>query len=334
MQTNKESMQKLKNDLYVLQSECELYSMYEKNMIADVFAQLMTTFEGVKYTYKFLYDENNNEKCQILEQRNVEIQKKFEIPIIKRKHNTNFHKYDEKEYFFLPPKYYSDNNNIKIPYLQDFIDYVFEKRINKKQETIDINTINEYLEEFTNKTKLNRFLVQNERQYNNKLRKESDDKIEFKKRSKVARKATYKAIVSILNDYENNDVTAHSYKKEYEYYNKDNGMITFILYDYLKIERIIKEFIHEEYVTEDTVPFIDQELKVIDYNMDTEIYFFDLKEQIESIQWDCVNLKKFLTKVEKRLKEKSTLDEDDINELYLEVINSLERNEKRKLYYL
>lgn len=322
---NKEKMQELKNDIYALQTICEVYSMYEKKMISEVFAKLMSIYEGIEYTHKFLYDDNKNEKCILMEKDNNHYSVKFYIPIIKPLHNLIDYKYDNDDYYFLPPSYYLDNNNFKIKYLQDFIDFVFEKRINNNKKNIEKETLYSYLEEFIDKNKLQRFLNQNERIHNNEIRIKNEKEKEFKKNSKVSRRPFFKAIESILNDYEESNIKAVIRGQEYMFYNKETEMITFQYYESLKVNRIIKDYMYETLVTEDTVPFDEQELKILDTKTDTYINYFDVKKVLETIQWDCTNLKKFFNKIEEKLKKKSILDEEDINDSYLKVVNDCKK---------
>ena len=146
-----------------------------------------------------------------------------------------------------------------------------------------------------------------------------------KKNSKVSRRPFFKAIESILNDYEESNIKAVIRGQEYMFYNKETEMITFQYYESLKVNRIIKDYMYETLVTEDTVPFDEQELKILDTKTDTYINYFDVKKVLETIQWDCTNLKKFFNKIEEKLKKKSILDEEDINDSYLKVVNDCKK---------
>ena len=325
MDKNKETLQELKNDVYKLNMLVKLYSMYDKKDIAEIISKIMSAYEGIKYSYKFIYDTDNNEKCVISPVEYHKYSLKLTLPHTESNNNWYSYKYNIDDMFFLPPSIYNTENKININYIQEFIDFVFQKRMDNKVEIIDKQTISKYSDEFIENTKVAQFLRQNNRKHYISEKDAEKARNNFEKNCTVSRKAMFKCIVSILNDYEDNSVKAQSIIREEAYPNEDNNTTTFMLYDTLYIYRIIKDFKFEVYVTEDTVSNYDLELKNIDYNMDTDINFFELKNTIQTIFWDCVNLKKFMNGIEEKLIENHHLNEQDIFDVYLAVKNKAKK---------
>jgi len=322
MKINMNDMQQLKNDLDILNTQIEIYSMYDKKDIAEVISRLMTSYEGVKYYYKFLYDINNNEKCVIIPVNNDKYSLKLTLSNL---YNSQSYQKNSDDKFFLPPSIYSNEKVLKIKYVQDFINFIFNYRNEKNVIELNKSTLNNLLTEYLNNTKLNQFLRQNDKKNYASLKDSEERRIEFEKNCTVSRKAIFECIISILNDYEDNNVTARNQLEEYPHYNDNNETITYSLYDTLFIYRLKKKFKFEVLVTEDTVSKYELEFKNIDYKMDTQINYFKLKEKIQSIFWDCVNLKSFMNGLEVKFKDKQQLEEQDVYDTYLEVINKVKK---------
>ena len=324
MNKNINNLKQLKNDIEALNIQIEAYSIYNKKDIAEILTKLMSSFEGTKYNYKFLYDIDEKEKCVIIPINGNKYSTKLTLPD-NNLNNSQSYKKNSNDSFLLPPSGYSKDKTIKIKYVQEFIDFVFNYRNENNITEIEKQTLNELLDEYLNDTKLAQFLRQNDRKNYISKKENEESRIEFENECMVSRKAIFKCIVDILNNYEENNVSAYIKNSIYKYPNEEKEMITYLVYETLCIKRITKDFKFETLITEDTVPMYELELKNLDCNIDTQINYFELKNTIHSIYWDCINLKKFMNGLENKFTEKQQLEEQDIYDAYLEVINKVKK---------
>lgn len=130
-------------------------STYNLEIIANIIAKLMTEFEGVPYTIEqsFLKDDylispKTKDICYGLSYRLKKIRSETEFFI------------DENEELlcYLPPSFFSSDNNKKIEnkknfYIKNFIDFLYEKRASNSYSKITNEMLESILQEFLSITK-------------------------------------------------------------------------------------------------------------------------------------------------------------------------------------
>lgn len=296
-----DSYNQLKNDLFVIELEIEKYSIYKYDNIIPILVNLIDIYEKCSCSLKYLYDDDGNEQVII----EIPNKKSIEIPNIDKSNHGDFIIKNEDSICFLPPKKYLDLNNFKgYKYIQQFIDYIFNKRYINKNKKINENQLNDYL---------NEFLI-----INGKVSEKNMNKEINKRRCVVSRLSMYKAIVNLVNNYNKDGVVA-TYNTFKSIEDNSNGSKTFSLSQELIIKNKNNIVSFNTIVDTNTVFEEDFESIELNKNRQTNINFYALNDNIESIYRAVPPLKVFMKSIEKLFNEKTyKITDEQIDKVLLD----------------
>ena len=319
-------LEELRNDIFALELYIEQNSLYNLEVIANTISKLMTAFENTEYVVSYRYDEHDNENCFITEKTIRNFSLSFIIPSIDNMKYKSFIKGNTTDYCFLPPSKYDKKN---LNYIQDFIDYLFEYRTSNEKKNLSESEINNCLLEFVEKNKATKNIRIKRRKNQNQTRKNSFLKKEFRSKCMLSRKVMFSNIISLINNYESSNSVAYHSKYSIWESNEQRHTKTEYLYDKLEIKSYGTYTKFESLVDFCEVEEDELENSFIDEKLDTEINFFELKKELISLYDYCPILKKFMDNIEKVLLHKNNLSEDEINDIYLEIVNKYRQKIKR-----
>lgn len=307
-----------RREVLELEEKIKKFSIYNIEEIAPIIQKLIIAYEGVPYKIKHKHNFIDEEIYDIeSEIDNYYIYKTYTLKIMKK----------NKETVFLPPtgfiiEHFISKNNFY--YINNFIDYLFIKRVDELLYEITNEQLEELLNDFLNNTINEQIQKQEENKRKIKEIDEFKRRQEFENGCLIDRKTIFKAILHIVNKYENQMSATKIYETEEKY-------CDFSMYRLYLIEKLVIKT-NEEEVEYETV--IDSngcqsdEIYCTNYpsDKDTNIRFFELKESILSILKNCNYLNIFMEKVEELYNEKKVLDIKDIEPLIIEI-----SNQKRKV---
>lgn len=296
-----DSYNQLKNDLFIIELEIEKYSIYKYDKIIPILVNLIDIYENCNCSLKYLYDNDGNEQVII----EIPNKKSIEIPNIDQSNHGDFIIKNKDSICFLPPKKYLDLNNFKgYRYIQQFIDYIFNKRYINKDKKIKEDELNDYL---------NEFLI-----INGKVSEKNMNKEINKRRCVVSRLSMYKAIVNLVNNYNKDGVVA-TYNTCKSIEDNSNGSKTFSLSQELIIRNKNNIVSFNTIVDTNTVFEEDFESIELNKNRQTNINFYALNDNIESIYRTVPPLRVFMKSIEKLFNEKTyKITDEQIDKVLLD----------------
>lgn len=297
---------KLRKDLDELKSSINLLSVFFPPLLGNVIATLMTSFEGTEYA---LFREDSNRFGTKLTIKPV--RKNFDkYPIYNLKafkiddyEKSNNYFTEEYSICYMPPYGFRDNKNEKnIEYIQDFIDYLFNKRSkqNAYQVTSEyiMDTLNEFLKEKKEEIK--------------KIKEETNkplivNLIDYKDECLIERKSLFKAIRYIVNNYEDD------YKVSEELSESRNEIDNEEVIDY-----------KDNLIIEDIVNLKKMEIacaykRIISSNNKSKqekfgefINFYEFKNTIKFLLDNSETLSLFMNELEKLYNDKKRIEREDV----------------------
>ena len=217
-------------------------------------------------------------------------------------------------------------------YYRCWIDFSVKPKKNKypqKMIVLSESEINNCLLEFVEKNKATKNIRIKRRKNQNQTRKNSFLKKEFRSKCMLSRKVMFSNIISLINNYESSNSVAYHSKYSIWESNEQRHTKTEYLYDKLEIKSYGTYTKFESLVDFCEVEEDELENSFIDEKLDTEINFFELKKELISLYDYCPILKKFMDNIEKVLLHKNNLSEDEINDIYLEIVNKYRQKIKR-----
>ena len=321
-------LNKMKNDILSLELYVEQNSIYNLEEIAESIKNLMNAYEGVDYEVTYRYDEYNNEKCIITEKNRMNFSLMFIVPNTDKMRHKYLLRGNEENYCFFPPSEYSKNTiNSDLSYIQSFIDYIFNYRTENKIENFNKQDLEICFINFINEKKYDQEIHKKNRKNHNHSRKNSELDNSFKKKCMLSRKTLFSNIISLVNNHEGFFTIAEHYKHTDWEDNISKHTKILNQYDTLSISHYNNLFDYSVLIDSCEVNEDELENAVVDDKADTLINFFELKNTIEELLKYNPILKKYMDNVEKNLLYKNYLSEDELNDIYLTIVN----NEKNKI---
>lgn len=312
-------------------------STFDSNLIGDTIAKLMTKFEGILYQCVIINScfENNyylikpkyNDSNIYCIYPNFKLKKINNDDIIGKKEKSSL--------TFLPPSEFISNydsnkkaEEINIPYIQYFIDFLYNERSNN------------FLYEITNKDLeiiLQKFLLitkdlqqQRKEEITRKIKERLiyEKRLKFEKSCLIDRKLIYNSLSYIINNYENNMIATQEYEKNwvrssqwselYGYHNlivkSGNNKVCFKT-----------EVDHEGCYPDEEYCGI-----YVNINKNTNICFFDFKKNITPIIKKSMFVEKFMNMIEDLYSKNISVSLDDIQQI-LVIISNDRKAQKRVL---
>lgn len=320
---------KLKKELFLIESRIEKNSTYNINDIGKIITKLMEAFEGVEFIFqKPDYFINKNYKISEKEKSQLYIQYQFKCTEIKpQKLNLK----TEKDLCKLYPTGYIHKRNVLqegLEYIQNFIDYLFEKRMENNLDKIDMNKLEEILSNYLIDTKDWQLQRKNDRADQINKINEHNEKRKNQEKCIVDRKSLFDAICYIINNYEDEKLVALQEIKEG--WNCSSQWSTLNLFRRLKIKQtdIHKEVYFDALIGSDG-SYPDEERWIhIDENQNGFVKFFEVKSWFKDIYNSTNYFNLFMDELEKLYSEKKVLESNDIEFVLSGISNKCKQNKK------
>lgn len=297
-----------------LQKKVNQFSKYEPISILSILSKLTTIYEGAEYDYQSLFGIDE----YYIECRENTIYKSYKLKVTKEKKFIPVKKWVEDKYILLLPETTFENH----PYISNFINYLFNKRVEEELYEIDNNKLEEILNEFLENTKLE----QKQRLEENKNKlieyQEKEKRIKFEDSCMIDRQSLFDTISSIINTYED-DMSANIM------YDKKGDMIKMEAISKLIVKYKNCKEIYETIIDTDTCDYDDTYYVFsVSYNKPTNINFFEFKRKFEYIFKNGKYINKFMEKVEDLYTDnKKILEYKDLNTLYKKFLNEKDLEE-------
>lgn len=319
-QIKKENLHSKEQECYELIKKRNSFSKYEPHSILNILAKLMTVYEGVEYKYfnSFLSSYEYDIRCN---EDTIYNSYKLEIKTSKNLYKMVEDKYIkmvEDKYILLLP----DTINKNQPYISEFINYLFNKRVEEELYEIDNNKLEEILNEFLENTKDK----QEERLKENTKKlieyQEKEKRRNFENSCMISRQAIFKCISNIINDHEDNMSVDTKYEKIGDMIRME--AIGKLIVNYNDDKAVFETIIDTDTCDDDDMYYVFS----VSYDKPTDINFFKLKRKFEYIFKNGKYINKFMEKVENSYtNNKKVLFSNDVNSLYKEFLDENNLNE-------
>lgn len=327
----------LSSKIREVENKIKKFSQYDFIMIGKVLSRLMTVYEGVLYSC-FRCDVSGYYTITL--KNNVDDILHPSLTLKPLDEDIKYMTYstlcggevnkDNIFCYLFPSKFSKITISITTSqeYIQKFIDYLFEDRVQKNVTEVDCDYLNNVLDDFLSLTKKEQLLRQKAILERKKERQELDKKCRFEASCFVDRKAMFDNICYIINNYEEN---INSYQDIEE---ERNGN-TLSGYHKLIIKSGEYEIIFKTFVDKDEDDLESYYYASVNISKDTNINFFDIKRQFNSIIKESNVLKKYFDMIEDYFNiqtndENRVLNSTDLNAVLL-LIDRFNKGKQKRL---
>ena len=329
-------LKKLQHEATILENKIVKYSTYDSVQIANILATLMTFFEETEYGItknNILF--SNYDYCIKPKSNNIAMLDIYpEYQIKNRKQEKLFLDPNEnKERCYLPLSSLNKNSsspnhlpNKDIEYIQQFIDYLYERRTNKALEEIPKQELEDILQEFLTISVELKQQRKKEREQKQKKKMQDQKRKEFEKSCLIDRKLILNSLAYLINHYEEH--MSAKLEKEKKLL-RSSQWSEFIGYHKLIINWNDKEICFEAKIDSQGC-YPDEEYcgVSIDMNKRTDICFFELKNTLSIILKNSDYILEFMKHIEEMYLEKQKITYEDINHLLINIANDKKAKQK------
>lgn len=280
-------LKELQQEEINLKNKIVKYSTYDSVKIGNIITKLMTLFEGIEYCFS---KNSVRDYCIKPKSNNRDIMyiyPNYKIRNIKQE-RISFDTNEKKESCYLPPSSFRENPSLRhrsqnknLEYIQLFIDYLYERRSSKLLEEIDEKELEEILQEFSSVS------IELQQQRKKEIEEKIKERISkqkrkaFEKSCVIDRKLILTSLAYVINHYEEN-ISAKLEKEEE--WSRGWTWSELIGYHKLTINFNDKElFFKAKIDSEGCYPDEEYCGVSIDINKNTDICFFDIKEELSPI---------------------------------------------------
>jgi len=312
-----DQINKLKSKLNKLENKLESYSSYNITDIGKIIAKLMHSYEGVPYKMVKHNSLYSNYDYLIIEEYESDFPINFglESNLSRSKYGSNrgFLNSDSSADMCKLSPTILDRDQLKLPYIQKFINFLFQKRCVNNLTEISYEQLEEFLNEFLLLTKDKQLeRIKERKDYLEKrmaMRKIED----FCRNCFVDRHSILSSIKQILEKYNPEILVLLHFDKSYENYGQYSKLI---LNEILNLEYDNSSIKYVSLVGSQNICPDEYDLGYINPKQKTSINFYELKNTLKPILNKSEKLRMFFDNIEVEFQKKMTLEEEDILNIY------------------
>lgn len=297
-------LKELKKEVEELHNKITKYSVYPGKQLVNTLSKLATEFEGKKYIGKIIIRSSR------LLVYSIDEAEKFQYCIESDMENCESIEVSDDQFVIYPTE---DNETIesdkqeKIPsYISNFINYVFEIRVERDLINITEEDLNEILEDYIKKEKED----QKQKEYQIKVEQDILKRTAFEQTCMVDRESFFEAIANVITNSNEKATSGTHYEKKLDKNSKEDTLLLSHSV-YILANGRLRDF--KVFLDKVEIPREKENEIQFDSTKKPYINFFEIKNYFSYAYENLDCFKQFMDDVEALYEEKRVLEKGDIN---------------------